>query len=99
MERARTLSQARQELFAIFEEVIAHPGRKVVLRHRGSDKDAVLVSREYLQRLEEGRAEARSGGFSLFGSATLNGSVDEVLTEIRHEAEETRRLSRSRGSR
>ena len=85
MERVRTLSQARSELFTLFEEVTAHAGRKIVLRHRGSEHDAVLVSRQYLRLLEQARADAASGSFSLFGSATLNGDVEQALAAIRSE--------------
>lgn len=86
MERIRTLSQARGELFTLFEEVTAHAGRKIILRHRGSEHDAVLVSRDYLRVLEQARADAASGSFALFGSATLHGDLEEGLAAIRTEA-------------
>jgi len=35
----------------------------------------------------EGRTDARGGPFSLFGSTKLNGPVDEVLGEVRHDAQ------------
>ncbi len=85
--RPRMLSQARTDLFGIFEDVTKHPGRKVVLRHRGSDAEAVVVSRDYLARLERGAACAVDSTFSLFGSAVIHGSVDEVLREVRRDAE------------
>lgn len=83
MERVRTLSQARAELFALFEEVTAHAGRKVILRHRGSDRDAVLVSRQYLHLLEQARPGAATASFSLFGSAVLDGDLEQALADIR----------------
>lgn len=86
MERVRTLSQARAELFTLFEEVTAHAGRKIILRHRGATHEAVLVSREYLRLLEQARADATSGSFSLFGSATSKGDLEQALAAIRAEA-------------
>jgi hypothetical protein len=86
MERVRTLSQARSELFALFDEVTAHAGRKIVLRHRGSEHEVVLVRRDYLRLLEQARDAAVSGSFSLFGSATLNGDLEQALAAIRAEA-------------
>lgn len=80
------LSQARAELFALFEDVTTHAGRKVILRHRGGGRDAVLVSREYLERIERAQASAEGGSFSLFGSATLNRPLEEALGEIRQDA-------------
>lgn len=80
------LSQARAELFALFEDVTAHSGRRIILRHRGGGRDAVLVSREYLERIERAQPGAGGGSFSLVGSATLNRPLEEALAEIRRDA-------------
>ncbi len=81
------LSQARGALFSLFEQVTARDGNRVLLTLRGSTKDAVLVSADYLRQLEAaGAAMPRK----LVGSADWTGDddVDAFLSDHRRRASE-----------
>lgn len=73
------LSAARAELFELFEEVTARDGTKVIIAHRTSPKKAVLVSEDYLDRLERAVRAPSVSSFKLFGSMELCASPDDPL--------------------
>ena len=89
MAKQLSISAARKALFGLFEQVTAVEGVKVVIGHRNSLKQAVLVDKDYVESLERVRHGtsrlASRRPFSLFGSATLLVPADEVLTDIRRE--------------
>jgi PHD/YefM family antitoxin component YafN of YafNO toxin-antitoxin module len=86
----RLISAARAELFELFEEVIAHDGKKVVIEHRTSPKKAVLISADYLERLERLERDApKAGAFTLYGSGTLHVDPEDVLKDVRREENAT----------
>jgi hypothetical protein len=84
------LSVARAELYELFDEVTSNQGHKVVLQHRGSSREAALVGREYLERLERLAAspQAPLERFRLSGTATLATAPDAVLAAVRAEQRE-----------
>jgi PHD/YefM family antitoxin component YafN of YafNO toxin-antitoxin module len=92
MAKRRMVSEARKELFELFDEVTATAGRKVILGHRNSAREAVLVSRDYLEGLEAANRQMRGLAarepFHLYGSAKLNVAPEEVLTATRREQRE-----------
>lgn len=83
----KPISTVRSELFELFEDVIQRRVTKVVIAHRGIAEKAVLVSEAYIARLEALVAAMRPGAgplpFALIGSATLVGSPEEVLVDVR----------------
>ena len=88
MANRQSISTARRQLFDLFDRVTAGDGEKVVIVRRNSLKEAVLVSREYLDHLEtttRGLARRAAAGFSLFGSATLLVPPDDVFRATRQE--------------
>jgi hypothetical protein len=62
----------------------------VLLQHRGSSREAVLVDREYLERIERLAAAppAPLERFRLFGTVTLATAPDAVLAAVRAEQRE-----------
>lgn len=91
--RSVNISTARKDLPALFDRVTKEEGAKVVIRRRDQEREAVLVSRDYVDRLERGARQRASKGFRLVGSGTLMVQVDEVLSSIRaaDDAESTKR--------
>jgi hypothetical protein len=88
MRERRTISTARKQLFELFDRVTGNEGERVIIARRTSSKEAVLIAKDYLDHLET--ASRRFAGqaaetFSLFGSATLTTSPDEVLRATRRE--------------
>jgi len=80
------ISTARRELPALFNRVTSRDGAKVVIGRRDGGREAVLASREYVERLEVAeRRVGRGTSFRVMGSATIVGTVEEVLGEIRAE--------------
>lgn len=99
MGQRRTISTARRQLFDLFDQVTATDGEKIIIVRRNVPKAAVLVSRDYLEQLETTTRQLTRGGaeaFSLFGSAALSGSPDDVLRATRRE--QTRLGARKRDS-
>ncbi|MCC7539070.1 MAG: hypothetical protein IT379_22795 [Deltaproteobacteria bacterium] len=86
MQRRLSISEARKSLFALFRSVTANTGSQVILSHRTSAQQAVLVSKEYVERLElvsrRGPAHTK---FRLFGSGSLLMSPDDVVDVGRRE--------------
>ena len=86
MQRRLTVTEARASLFDLFRAVTTKPGSQVVLSHRTSSEQAVLVSKEYVERLEMlSRKEPARGRFRLFGSGTLVAPPDDVVELGRRE--------------
>lgn len=88
MSNRHSISTARRQLFDLFDRVTGSEGDRVVIVRRNTPKEAVLVSRDYLDHLETTarRLTARAAtSFSLFGSATLLVPPDDVLRATRQE--------------
>jgi PHD/YefM family antitoxin component YafN of YafNO toxin-antitoxin module len=84
MEKHVMISQARRDLFDLFEEVVSKGRTRVLIRHRDSDEQAVLISRKELGRMEaRARASETAAAFSLAESATIHGAPEDVLTGVR----------------
>jgi PHD/YefM family antitoxin component YafN of YafNO toxin-antitoxin module len=90
-----TISTARQRFFALFQAVTGHRGRKVVITSRGSDNHAVLVGESYLNELEAAARRLRdiesgkahpASSFKLLGSGRVAVGVDDLLADIRRDA-------------
>ncbi len=92
MPRGIMISEARESLFDLFEEVIRAPDRVIYIQHRNRKERAALTSEEYLRFLETTVQALRSGasasGFSLFGSGTLHVAPDDVLQKARQQQAE-----------
>ena len=89
-----TISTARQKFFSLFEIVTGYRGRKVVIKSRGSENHAVVVSESYLDDLEAAAKRLRdieSGkakpapDFKLIGSMRIAEGVDDPIADIRAE--------------
>ena len=84
MLRHVNISKARKELPALFDRVTTHDGEKILIRRRDEEREAVLVSRDYVERLElSHRRAASEKPFRLIGSGKLLVSDEEALAEIR----------------
>jgi PHD/YefM family antitoxin component YafN of YafNO toxin-antitoxin module len=90
-----TISSARQKFFSLFETVTGHRGRKVVIRSRGNEQQAVLVGEAYFNELEAAAKRLRdlaSGkaipplDFRLMGSGRIADGVDDPLADLRRDA-------------
>lgn len=93
MAKRVNISTARNELASLFDRVIGHEGEKVVIRRRDGEREAVLVSRDYVERLEvASRSPAFAKPFRLLGSARLTGDAETIIDEIR--AAETREVEK-----
>jgi hypothetical protein len=84
MTKLLKVSEVRKHIYDLFAEVVENPRARVVITHRDATEQAVLLSRSELARLEQ-RAATSSSGFSLFGSATLQGAPEDVLADVRRE--------------
>lgn len=85
------ISRARRELFDLFEQVVSKRRVRVLIGHRDSDDEAVLISKRELERIEErARASDASSAFSLPGTATIEGSPEDALAGVRRAQEELR---------
>ena len=81
------ISTARKRLPALFDTVTARDGAQVSIRRRDSGAEAVLVSRDYLDRLEHAYPHVPPGeAFRLIGSGKLLRPGADVINEIRAEA-------------
>jgi PHD/YefM family antitoxin component YafN of YafNO toxin-antitoxin module len=88
MGERRTISTARQELFELFDRVTGDEGERIVIARRTSRKEAVLISKDYLEQLETANhqlARRAATSFSLFGSATLAVPPDDIFHVTRQE--------------
>ena len=95
----RSISTARRQLFDLFDQVTGSEGDRVVIARRNAPKEAVLVSREYLDHLENTTrhlARRAAKAFSLFGSATLLVPPDDVLRATRQEQAHLRTRKQTR---
>ena len=89
-----TISAARQRFFALFATVTGHRGRKVVIRSRGSEANAVLVAEAYfndleaaakrLRDIESGKAKLESD-FEMIGSLEVADGIEDPAADIRAE--------------
>src|SRR5215210_2266531 len=87
----RQASEARREFFALLQAVIDDPTEIVLIEHKDLPDPAALVNAPFLMRtlrlVEQLRTRRLSSEppFRLIGSATLVGSADDVLAEVRAE--------------
>ncbi len=92
MPRRIMISEARESLFDLFDEVTHAPDRVIYIQHRNRKERAALTSEEYLRFLETTVQSLRSGSsapeFSLFGSGTLHVAPDDVLKKARQQQAE-----------
>lgn len=85
------ISEARKNLFALFERVVRAEGEKFVITRRGHMQRAVLVSEQYLLQLEarllpqkpRQRPPDPSPRFHMAGSARILGDPETVIAEVR----------------
>lgn len=85
MGKRLNVSEARRQLFDLFEEVTSNRRARIVIGHRDSDQEAVLLSRVEVERLERLARSGRRSEFSLVGSAVLNVDAEDVLKRVRAE--------------
>ena len=78
------VTEARRQLFELFEEVTSNTRARVIIGHRDVEGEAMLVSRKEIERLEQ-RARAAGSAFSIAGTASLNVAPEAVLHEVRRE--------------
>jgi hypothetical protein len=90
-----TISNARQQLFNLFQTVTTRHGRKVVITNRGATGQAVLVGQSYLSELESAAKRLRdieagrgvpADGFKLVGSGRVSAAVEDPVAQVRLEA-------------
>lgn len=91
MKTTVTASRARQELFKLMDQVSQAEGEdRVVIQRRGSSEGVALVRESYIRyleaRVEAAEAAAPKKPFKLAGSGMVVGDVEEVIAEIRAEA-------------
>lgn len=86
------ISTARKDFFQLFEKAVRHDGQKIVISRRGVQQRAVLVSAEYVERLErQAQSPARPLSNAQVakllarrrGTMTIVGDPDTVLSEVR----------------
>lgn len=88
MPKPMNISAARKDLPSLFDRVIRRTGEMVVIRRRDEDREAVLVSREYVQSLLlASRGGAPASKFLLIGSGEAVSDVEDAISEIRAEQE------------
>lgn len=97
MKTTVTASRARQELFKLMEQVTEAEGRdRVLIRRRGCPEAVALVRESYVRyleaRLEAAEATAPKKPFKLAGSLTVDGGVEEMLSESREEQARLREI-------
>lgn len=96
---SRNASEARQQFFALLEEVSRDPTGIVLIDHKDLPEPAALVNAPFLLRTLRllrsltARQRAAAVPFRLIGSATLVGEPDGVLDEVR---ERQRALGRAK---
>ena len=56
MLKTLNISTTRRDLPSLFDRVTARDGERINIRRRDGGPEAVLVGRDYLDRLERGRA-------------------------------------------
>ena len=89
MEKHVMISQARRQLFDLFEEVVSKGRTRVLIGHRDSDAQAVLISRKELDRLEaRARVSETASAFALAKTATIKGAPEDVLAGVRRQQAE-----------
>jgi hypothetical protein len=87
----RQASEARREFFALLQAVIHDPTEVVLIEHKDLPEPAALVNAPFLMRTLRLVTHLRNQWpssdlpFRLIGSATLVGSADDVLAEVRAE--------------
>ncbi|MEJ7811432.1 MAG: hypothetical protein WKG32_13555 [Gemmatimonadaceae bacterium] len=92
-DRPVMISDARRQLFQLFDRVTLGEGQVVRIARKGRGTRVMLVREEYVEGLEatvealtrrlQGAPRAAEPPFSLIGSATLNVPADEVLRASR----------------
>lgn len=84
MAKRVNISTARKHLPALFDRVTERDGDRVLIHRRDDGREAVLVSRSYIDRIElASRRLARGEAFDVVGSLTIVGDADGVLDEVR----------------
>ena len=84
MSRHVNISEARRQLFELFEEVTTNKRLRIVIGHRDSEEEAVLLSRHEVERLERRASSSdRRSEFALVGTATLRSKPEDVLKDVR----------------
>ena len=94
MPKPMNISAARKDLPSLFDRVIRRTGEMVVIRRRDEEREAVLVSRQYVQSLLlKDRRAAPASQFLLVGSGEALSDVEAAVSEIRaaQESETNRR--------
>ena len=87
----RQASEARREFFALLQAVIHDPTEVILIEHKDLPEQAALVNAPFLMRTLRLVTHLRKQWplseppFRLIGSATLVGSADDVLAEVRAE--------------
>lgn len=81
-----TISEARRDLFQLFDRVARKEGEKVTITRRGRSQSAVLVNAAYLDHLESQARRRRPLPLNqarMRGTMTVIGDPETVLSEIR----------------
>jgi hypothetical protein len=90
--RYLALTEARTKLFRVADDLLSGRLDRVVLTSRGADDALVVLRASTLARLESEVARSRAGAGdaipTLFGLARVEGSVDDLLADVRGEAEQ-----------
>lgn len=85
------LTEARARLFPLVDDLLAGRTDRVALSRRGADQDVLLVRARDVERLEAELAALRRRVAPeprpLMGLATATGEVDDILRDIRREAD------------
>ncbi|HEY3353659.1 MAG TPA: hypothetical protein VGQ83_10445 [Polyangia bacterium] len=84
MAKPVNISAARRDLPSLFDRVTRRDGEKVVIRRRDGGREAVLVSRDYVERLERTKRQVvGTTAFRLLGSGELLVPVEEAVANLR----------------
>lgn len=84
MAKMVNISAARRDLPSLFDRVTTNDGDKVVIRRRDGGREAVLVSRDYVERLERANRRLGAGSaFRLVGSGEVLSSIEDAIADIR----------------
>jgi PHD/YefM family antitoxin component YafN of YafNO toxin-antitoxin module len=86
------LTEARARLFPLVEDLLAGRTDRVALSRRGADQDVLLLRARDVERMEAELAALRRRVAPeprpLMGYGTVVGEVDDILRDIRREANE-----------
>jgi len=90
------ISEARQRLFELVEQVTSGDEPVVYIEHRDREHRAALVSEAHLRYLEARAAAAGGAPFTLAGSMTLLVGEEELEQAISADRAEQSRLAREK---